>query len=390
MTGAQRTSAKAARFTESVIREMSRVCAREGGVNLAQGFPDFAAPAPMKDAACRAIQADFNQYAVTWGAPRLRQAIAARTSAYNGLPTDAERDITVCCGATEAMIAALLAVLDPGDEVVIFEPFYENYGPDCILSGATPRMVRLAAPDWSLDETALRAALGPRTRAIVVNTPHNPTGKVFTREELECIARLCVERDLLAITDEIYEYILYDGTEHISLATLPGMRERTITISGLSKTWSATGWRIGWCIAPPEITSAIRKVHDFLTVGAPAPLQEAAADALAFGPEYFVNLARDYRERRDLLAAVLRETGFGVHLPKGAYYIMTDLVGLTTKDDVSFAMELVAKGGVACVPGSSFFLDPADGRRSVRFCFAKKRETLERAALVLRERLGRR
>jgi aminotransferase len=390
MSGAKRTSAKAARFTESVIREMSRVCAREGGVNLAQGFPDFAAPAPMKDAACRAIQGDVNQYAVTWGAPRLRQAIATRTSAYNGLPTDPDRDVTVCCGATEAMIAALLAVLDPGDEVVIFEPFYENYGPDCILSGATPRMVRLAAPDWSLDEAALRAALGPRTRAIVVNTPHNPTGKVFTRAELDVIARLCVERDLLAITDEIYEYILYDGSEHVSLATLPGMRERTITISGLSKTWSATGWRIGWCIAPPDITSAIRKVHDFLTVGAPAPLQEAAAEALSFGPEYFANLARDYRERRDLLAAVLRETGFGVHLPKGAYYIMTDIVGLTSKDDVSFALELVAKGGVACVPGSSFFLDPADGRGIVRFCFAKKRETLERAAVVLRERLGRR
>ena len=389
MSPANRASAKAARFKESVIREMSRVCAREGGVNLAQGFPDFAAPAPMKDAACRAIQADINQYAVTWGAPRLRQAIAARTSAYNGIPTDPERDVTVCCGATEAMIAALLAVLDPGDEVVIFEPFYENYGPDCILSGATPKLVRLAAPDWSLDEQALRAALGPRTRAIVVNTPHNPTGKVFTRAELECIARLCVERDLLAITDEIYEYILYDGTEHVSLATLPGMLDRTITISGLSKTWSATGWRIGWCIAPPDITSAIRKVHDFLTVGAPAPLQEAAAEALAFGPEYFANLARDYRERRDLLASVLRECGFGVHLPKGAYYIMTEIAGLSAKDDVSFAMELVAKGGVACVPGSSFFLDPADGRSIVRFCFAKKRETLERAAVVLRERLGR-
>ena len=384
-----RVSQKAARFTESVIREMSRVCRQHGGVNLAQGFPDFAAPLPMKDAARAAIAADVNQYAVTWGAPRLREAIARRTRAYNGIPVDPDRDVTVTCGATEAMVAVMLALLDPHDEVVVFEPFYENYGPDCILAGATPRFVRLSPPDWTFDERELERAIGPRTRAIVVNTPHNPTGKVFTRAELECIARLCVERDLLAITDEIYEYILYDGTEHISLATLPGMRERTITISGLSKTWSATGWRIGWCIAPPEITSAIRKVHDFLTVGAPAPLQEAAADALAFGPEYFVNLARDYRERRDLLAAVLRETGFGVHLPKGAYYIMTDLVGLTTKDDVSFAMELVAKGGVACVPGSSFFLDPADGRSIVRFCFAKKRETLERAAVVLRERLGR-
>ncbi len=388
MARGSQVSAKAARFQESVIREMSRVCAREKGVNLAQGFPDFAAPLPMKEAACRAIAADINQYAVTWGAPRLRAAIAARTSAYNQIPVDPDRDVTVCCGATEAMLAALLAVLDPGDEVVIFEPFYENYGPDCILSGATPRMVRLEAPDWSLDERALRAAFGPRTRAIVVNTPHNPTGKVFTRAELELIARLCIEHDCLAITDEIYEYILYDGSEHVSLATLPGMTERTITISGLSKTWSATGWRIGWCIAPPPLSGAIRKVHDFLTVGAPAPLQEAAADALAFPQSYFDDLARNYRERRDLLATVLRETGFGVHLPRGAYYIMTDISGLTRKDDVTFAMELVARGGVASVPGSSFFLDPADGRAIVRFCFAKKRETLERAAVVLRERLG--
>lgn len=383
-----RISAKAQRFTESVIREMSRVCAREQGVNLAQGFPDFAAPQPMKDAGCRAIQADVNQYAVTWGAPRLRAAIAARSSAYNRIPTDADAHVTVCCGATEAMLAVLLAVLDPGDEVVIFEPFYENYGPDCILSGATPRMVRLHSPDWSFDPDELRAAFGPKTRAIIVNTPHNPTGKVFSRAELESIAALCREHDVLAITDEIYEYILYDGAEHVSLATLPDMAQRGITISGLSKTWSATGWRIGWCVAPPEITSAIRKVHDFLTVGAPAPLQEAAADALAFPQSYFDELARGYRERRDTLTRVLREVGFGVSNPRGAYYVMTDISALTELDDVAFAMQLVRDGGVATVPGSSFFLDPRDGRRSVRFCFAKKLETLERAARVLRERLG--
>jgi aminotransferase len=381
-------SAKAGRFSESVIREMSRVCARERGVNLAQGFPDFPAPAAMKDAACRAIQADVNQYAVTWGAPRLRAAIAARTTAYNGLATDPDLDVTVCCGATEAMIAALLAVLDPGDEVLVFEPFYENYGPDCVLSGATPRMVRLREPDWSFDPRELARAVTARTRAIVVNTPHNPTGKVFSRAELECIAELCRERDLLAITDEIYEYILYDGAQHVSIATLPGMRERTVTISGLSKTWSATGWRIGWCVAPPAITGAIRKVHDFLTVGAPAPLQEAAADALAFPQSYFDDLARDYGERRDTLARVLREVGFGVFEPRGAYYIMTDIAGLTELDDVGFAMELVRDGGVATVPGSSFYLDARDGRRSVRFCFAKRRATLARAADVLRERLG--
>ncbi len=367
---------------------MSRVCALHRGINLAQGFPDFAAPLPMKDAACRAIQADVNQYAVTWGAPRLRNAIAERTTRYNGIPVDGDRMVTVCCGATEAMIASLLAVLDPGDEVIIFEPFYENYGPDCILSGAVPKMVKLRPPDWSFDEAELKRAFTPRTRAIIVNTPHNPTGKVFSRAELELIARLCVENDVLAVTDEIYEYILYDGREHVSIATLPGMFERTITISGLSKTWSATGWRIGWAIAPPDIAGAIRKVHDFLTVGAPAPLQEAAADALAFGDEYFAKLASDYRARRDLLADVLEETGFGVYRPLGAYYIMTDVSKLTELDDVAFAMQLVKDGGVATVPGSSFFLDPKDGRRIVRFCFAKKDETLNAAARVLRERLG--
>jgi aspartate/methionine/tyrosine aminotransferase len=390
MGRAQRVSLKAARFTESVIREMSRVCARENGVNLAQGFPDFAAPQPMKDAACGAIQGDVNQYAVTWGSARLRKAIAARTSEFNGIPTDAADHVTVCCGATEAMIAAMLATLDPGDEVVIFEPFYENYGPDCVLSGATPRMVRLHGPDWTFDEAELRAAFGPRTRAIVVNTPHNPTGKVFARDELALIASLCIEHDCLAITDEIYEYIVYDGARHVSIATLPGMRERTITISGLSKTWSATGWRIGWCVAPAELTGAIRKVHDFLTVGAPAPLQEAAADALAFGPEYFARLADEYRQRRDLLVRALDEVGFGVTAVRGAYYVMADISELTDLDDVAFAMELVAGGGVATVPGSSFFLDPRDGRRIVRFCFAKKLETLERAAAVLRSRIGRR
>src|SRR5262245_30089655 len=354
-------SAKSARFTESVIREMSRVCAREGGVNLAQGFPDFAAPEAMKEAACRAIRADVNQYAVTWGAPRLRAAIAERSARHNGIPTDPDRNVTVCCGATEAMIAALMAVLEPLDEVVVFEPFYENYGPDCILSGAVPRMVRLRPPDWSFDPAQLRSAFNERTRAIIVNTPHNPTGKVFTRAELEIIAGLCREFDCLAVTDEIYEYILYDGAEHVSIAALEGMRERTITISGLSKTWSATGWRIGWCVASAEITGAIRKVHDFLTVGAPAPLQEAAADALGFGEAYFQALARDYLGRRDFLARALERCGFAVHLPRGAYYIMTDVSGLTDKGDVDFAMELVARGGVATVPGSSFFLEPRHG-----------------------------
>jgi len=375
-------------FGESVIREMSRVCAEQSGINLAQGFPDFAAPEAMKEAAVRAIRADINQYAVTWGSPNLRAAVAERTSSYNAIPTEANENVTVCCGATEAMISALMAIIDPGDEVVIFEPFYENYGPDCILSGATPRFVRLSPPDWSFDREELEAAFGERTRAIIINTPHNPTGKVFGREELEFIADLCQKYGAIAITDEIYEYILYDGLEHISIASLPGMLDRTITISGLSKTWSATGWRIGWCIAPADITGAIRKVHDFLTVGAAAPLQEAAAEALHFDDSYFESLRTSYTERRDVLLSALIDSGFEVFHPRGAYYIMTDISALTDKDDVSFAMSLLENGGVATVPGSSFFHDPKDGRSIVRFCFAKRMETLEAAASVLRQRLA--
>ena len=384
-----RTSAKSRRFTESVIREMSRICAREGGINLAQGFPDFAAPLPMKEAAKRAIDAEKNQYAITWGAKELRNAIAERTTRYNRVPTDPETDVTVTCGATEAMIASLLAVVEPGDEVVVFEPFYENYGPDCLLSGANARFVTLRRPDWSFDPDELARAFGPRTKAVIVNTPHNPTGKVFSREELETIADLCIEHDALAITDEIYEYILYDGAEHVSIATLPGMAERTITISGLSKTWSATGWRIGWCVAPAELTAAIRKVHDFLTVGAAAPLQEAAAEALRFGEEYFASLRSDYDARRTLLLEALEEIGFVVYRPRGSYYIMTEFGRFRAgdEDDVAFAMRLVRDGGVASVPGSSFFHAPADGREIVRFCFAKRIETLERAADALRKRL---
>ena len=385
-----RGSAKAARFGESVIREMSRVCAREGGVNLAQGFPDFPAPLPMKEAAKRAIDADKNQYAVTWGAPTLRAAIARRATAEHGLAFDPDLNVTVCCGATEAMIATLLATTDPGDEVVVFAPFYENYGPDCVLSGAKARWVPLRAPDWSFDPDELARAFGPRTRAVIVNTPHNPTGKVFTRAELEVIAALCHEHDALAITDEIYEYILYDGVEHVRLATLPDMAARTITISGLSKTWSATGWRIGWCLASADLTLAIRKVHDFLTVGAPAPLQEAAAEALGFGPEYIDGLVREYHARRDAMVGVLEELGFRVFPPRGAYYVMTGVENFQEpdEDDTDFAMRLVSGGGVATVPGSSFFPDPAEGRHLIRFCFAKRLETLQRAAAVLRERLA--
>ncbi len=382
-------SDRTARFTESVIREMSRIAAREGSVNLAQGFPDFAAPAAMKASASVAIEADINQYAVTWGAPRLREAVAKRTSDYNSIPTSADAHVTVTCGATEAMIAVMMATLNPGDEVIIFEPFYENYGPDCTLSGATPRFVRLHGPEWGFDRAEVAAAFGPRTKAILINTPHNPTGKVFDRDELAFLADLCIRFDVLAITDEIYEYILFDGTKHLSIASFPGMLDRTVTISGLSKTWSATGWRIGWCISPEHLTGAIRKVHDFLTVGAPAPLQEAAADALAFDVSYFDKLRETYQKRRDVLVSALIDTGFQIALPKGAYYIMAGIQkhAKPGQTDTEFAMALAADGGVATVPGSSFFANPKDGNSIIRFCFAKRFETLEAAAAILRARL---
>ena len=380
-----RTSAKAGLFGESVIREMTRRFMARGdrpGVNLAQGFPDFSAPEAMKQAACRAIAADINQYAVTWGAPALRNAIAENTERFYGAHPDPDREITVTCGATEAMMAAMMAVVDPGDEVVIFEPFYENYGPDTILTGARPRFVTLHEPDWRFDPEELAAAFNERTRAVVINTPNNPTGKVFSRAELETIAALCIRWNVTAITDEIYEHMVYEGV-HVRMADIPGMADLTITISGLSKTYSATGWRIGWLIAPPDATSAIRKVHDFLTVGAAAPLQQAAAEALSFPDDYYTGLAAIYREKRDFLVDVLQQSGFRVYQPHGAYYIMTDIAGLGWNDDIAFAQWMIDEAGIAVVPGSSFYRRPERGRTKVRFCYCKKPETLMLAKELL-------
>jgi aspartate/methionine/tyrosine aminotransferase len=378
----------AARFTESVIREMNRLAMQHGAVSLAQGFPDFACPPELKDAAAKAVHDDINQYAITWGAKALRDAIATSTPehfpAWGAI--DPETMITVTCGATEAMVAAMLGLLDPGDEVVVFEPYYENYGPDAILSGAVPRYVTLHEPDWSIDPDELRAAFGPRTRAIVVNSPHNPTGKVFTRAELELIAALCVEFDAIAFTDDIYEHIVFEG-EHIPLATLPGMAERTVSIHSMSKTYSVTGWRIGWTIAPPDLSVGIRRVHDFLTVGAAAPLQAAAVVAMGFPDSYYDDLVAGYRARRDLLLPALRSAGFRVHEPAGAYYVMTDIADLAEsgEDDVAFAMRLIREPGVAAVPGSSFFSRRELGRTKLRFAFPKRPATLAAAA----ERLAR-
>ena len=367
-------------FTESVIREMTRVSAQYGGVNLAQGFPNFPPPRVLVEAAHRALDGDFHQYAITWGARNLREAIAAKFERFYGHRVDPERQVTVCCGSTEAMLSTLLAVLDPGDEIVIFEPFYENYGPGAIISGAKPVFVPLEPPDFSFDPDRLARAFTPRTRAIVFNSPNNPTGKVFSLRELEVIAELCQRHDVLAITDEIYEHMVYDGLRHIPIATLPGMADRTITISGVSKSYSVTGWRIGYTISSPELAVGIRRAHDFVTVGAPAPLQEAAVTALQLPDSYYDALREAYQARRDLLRGQLDKAGFRTFDVQGAYYILTECAHFLERyglpDDTAFAMYLIKEVGVATVPGSSFYAHPELGRTKIRFCFPKTDDVL--------------
>jgi aspartate/methionine/tyrosine aminotransferase len=385
----RRVSQKAERFTESVIREMTREALKHGAVNLSQGFPDFPAPEDVKRAAAEAIADDVNQYAITWGAKDFRDAVAEKTKWYLGLDVDPETELTVTCGSTEGMIAAMMATVDPGEEVVVFEPFYENYAPDAVLSGATPRYVPLRAPEWTFDREELRAAFNSRTKAVILCNPNNPTGKVFTREEMEFIASLCREFDALCFTDEIYEHILFPREDrevsHISMAQLEGMRDRTVVVNSMSKTYSVTGWRVGYVIAPPDITNAVRKVHDFLTVGAAAPLQRAGAYALRLPRSYYEELQRDYERRRDMLVPMLEESGFRVFRPDGAYYVMTDISAFGFRDDVEFTHHLIREIGVACVPGSSFYSRPELGSQQVRFCFCKKDETLEAAAERLRK-----
>ena len=378
-------SKKAGLFTESVIREMTRLCNLHNGINLSQGFPDFSAPEAMKEAAVQAIRNNVNQYAITWGSKNLRNAIAEKTARFNGFQIDPEKNVTVCCGSTEAMMASVLATIDPGDEIIVFEPFYENYGPDGILSGAVPRFISLKEPDWTFDWKELEALFNNHTRAIIINTPNNPTGKVFSREELEFIAKLCQKWDVLAITDEIYEHILYDGHKHINMAAIDGMADRTITINAASKTYSVTGWRVGYAIASEYLTSAIRKVHDFLTVGAPHPLQEAVAVAMRFDDSYYLEMAKEYLERRDFLLATLEAAGFRCYKPYGAYYIMTDITSFGFPDDTTFARKLIQDVGVAVVPGSSFYHRQTEGYRRVRFAFCKKMETLRSAAEKLQD-----
>jgi len=376
-------------FTESVIREMTRINNQHNGINLAQGMPNFPPPKEIIEAAHRAIDGDFHQYAITWGTPRLRQAIADKYRKFYGMDIHPDRNITVCCGSTEAMLATLMAVLNPGDEVIIFEPFYENYGPGCIMSQAEPVYVPLEPPDFSFDADRLRRAVSPRTRAIIFNSPNNPSGKVFSRAELQLIADVCLEHDLLAITDEIYEHILYDGETHIPIATLPGMADRTITISGISKSYSVTGWRIGYAVANAELSVGIRRAHDFITVGAPHPLQEAAVTALNLPDSYYVYLRESYEKRRDLLFGKVEEAGFKAFNPKGAYYILTDVAHWLPEygcaDDHEFAMFLVKEIGVATVPGSSFYSTKDLGRTKIRFCFPKTDDMLIEAGRRLQK-----
>jgi aspartate/methionine/tyrosine aminotransferase len=373
--GARRLSS----FADSVFGEMTRLAKLHNAVNLSQGFPDFEAPQAVKDAACSAIQAEQNQYAPPYGTHALRDAIAADFLRRFGVPVDPDEQVTVCCGSTEAMIAVMLACVDPGDEVIVFEPFYENYGPDAILAGAQPKYVRLREPDWSFDPDELKRAFTSRTRAIVINSPNNPTGKVFTRGELQIIAELCQRWDVLAIADEIYDRIVFAGHSHVPMASLPGMAGRTVTTNGLSKTYSVTGWRIGWAISPPALTGGIRKIHDFLTVAAPTPFHDAGVAALSLPDRFYTQLAADYQSKRDLMLDILQRHGFTSYQPAGAYYVMADVTQFGFSSDAEFAQHLVKEVGVATVPGSSFYLDPASAGQTVRFCFSKRDETLHEA-----------
>jgi aspartate/methionine/tyrosine aminotransferase len=379
-----RGSRKLTAFSDSIFPEMTRLAEEFGAVNLSQGFPDFPAPDLLKEAACEAIQADENQYSIAAGSRALRDAVAAQFTRRHRVSVNPETDVTIGCGSTEMMLATMLACVDPGDEVIVFEPFYENYGPGAILSGASPVYVPLRPPDWSFDPDRLAAAFSNRTRAIVINTPMNPTGKVFTRDELAAIAQLCQRWDVIAISDEIYEHIVFDAAAHVPIASLPGMAERTVTISGLSKTYSVTGWRIGWAIAPPSLSEGIRKMHDFLTVAAPTPLQHAGARALGLPDDYYRSMAAEYQHLRDRLIGVLEGYGFVCFRPRGAYYLMTDISGFGFANDVEFARHLVRDVGVATIPGSSFYADGQDGSSLVRFCFSKREATIREAENRLR------
>lgn len=361
-------------FTDSVIRAMTRLCLEHDAINLSQGFPDFEPPRPILDRLKTCTDEDVHQYAITWGAQNFRQALAARQSARMGFEIDPEAEITVTCGSTEAMMCAMMAAVDPGDKVIVFSPFYENYGADSILCGAEPVYVPLIPPAFGYDSKALEAAFAQHPKALILCNPSNPCGKVFTRDELEEIAALARKYDTFVITDEVYEYIVYPPFEHIYMASLEGMRERTISCSSLSKTYSITGWRLGYVLAPPAVTEQVKKVHDFLTVGAAAPLQEAAVTGLQLDESYYQDLQALYLHKRDLFCKGLDEIGLKHTVPQGAYYVLVDISEFGYESDEDFCKDLIEKVGVGAVPGSSFFHEPEN--RYIRLHFAKKDETL--------------
>jgi len=375
-------------FTDSVIREMTRLAGVHGAINMAQGYPDFPAPSALKTAAARAVKEDYNQYEITWGSRELRAAIAAKEGRVNGIKATGEDNVTVTCGATEAMVATMLALTDSSDEVIVPEPFYECYVPSAIISGARVRHVQLRGLDFKFDEEELKRAFSRKPKAIIINTPNNPTGRVFSRSELELVADLCADHGVLAITDEIYEQIVYDGENHLSLATIGDMADSTVTISGASKTYSVTGWRIGYTVAEKTLTNAIRKVHDFLTVCAPSPLQKAALAGFSMGDSYYTRLTQSYARKRDYLMKSLEGLGFDCLKPQGAYYILADFSAVWKGDDFSFAEHLVKDCGVATVPGSSFFATHGLGKKKVRFAFPKQDRTLSEAVERMRKRIG--
>jgi aminotransferase len=384
----EKFSDRALAIRESNIRDAARLVAELSGerqiVNLGQGLPEYPAPQILKDAAKAAIDADFNQYSNTWGYIQLREAIAAKLAVYNGIKADPATEVTVTCGASEALHASLQAIVNPGDEVIIVEPFYENYHPDVILAGGRPRYVRLHQPDYTFDEHELAAAFNRRTRAIIMTNPHNPTGRVFSRQELEMVAKLCQKWNAVAISDEIYEHLIYDDNRHISLATLPGMEERTITVSGLSKTFSVTGWRLGYMVAPADYTRQIRKLHDYITLAAPSPLQIAAITALNLPAPFYAEMISKYQQTRDSLALAAAEAGFKFRLPEGAYYLLVDASPLGFANDKQAWEYLLKAHGLVTVAGYCFYR-PGVATNSLRFCFAKRPATIEKAALLLKQ-----
>ncbi len=373
---------RVAGFGTSVFTEMSRLAVEHGAVNLGQGFPDFAGPDFVKEAAIEAIRADLNQYAVSHGTPRLRLAIAEAWRRTHGREVDPETEVTIGSGATEVILDAILGLVNPGDEVILFEPFYDSYLPDVLMAGGIPRFVTLQPPDWHFDRRALAELFTPRTRLILINSPHNPTGKMFSREELSLIGSLCREHDVLVLTDEVYEQIRFDGVEHVPMATLPGMWERTLTVNSTGKTFSMTGWKVGYAVGPPQLNQAVRASHQFVTFSTSTPFQEAMAAAMetAARTGYYEQLRRDYTARRDLLAGALAAAGLPTLPIQGSYFLLTDVQGMGFPDDVSFCRYLTAEVGVAAIPPSAFYADPARAPLLARFCFAKKEETLQAAA----------